>query len=161
MGGFAPLLGAGLQLGAQLASQRQTADMLRQQADATEAASQVQAQRLREQYAGKSKDLARQQRAAASLARVQAAKHGATGASQDAVAAARAAQARAAQDELFMQAAASTGDAALAAGQRGAQLRGQAAQQDLAHDRTLWAGLGQRAHLGLPTLHGSGTGGAR
>lgn len=156
MGGFAPLLTTGLQLGAQLASQRQAADMLRQQAEATEAASQVQAQRLREQYAGRSKDMARQQRAAASLARVQAAKNGAAGASQDAVAAARAAQARAARNGLFMQAAADTGDAALAAGLRGAQLRGQAAQQDLAYDRSLWAGLGQMAQLGLPTLNGSG-----
>lgn len=161
MGGFGTLLTTGLQLGAQLAGQRQAADMLRQQADATEAASQVQAQRLREQYAGKSKDLARQQRAAASLARVQAAKHGAAGASQDAVAAARAAQAQAAQNDLFMQAAAGTGDAALAAGWRGAQLRGQAAQQELAHDRTLWAGLGQMAQLGLPTLNNGGNGGAR
>ena len=161
MGGFGTLLTTGLQLGAQLAGQRQAADMLRQQADATEAASQVQAQRLREQYAGKSKDLARQQRAAASLARVQAAKHGAAGASQDAVAAARAAQAQAAQNDLLMQAAAGTGDAALAAGRRGAQLRGQAAQQELAHDRTLWAGLGQMAQLGLPTLNNGGNGGAR
>ena len=135
--------------------------MLRQQADAAEAASQVQAQRLREQYAGKSRDMARQQRAAASLARVQAAKRGAAGASQDAVAAARAAQAQAARNDLFMQTAAATGDAALAAGQRGAQLRGQAAQQDLAHERSLWAGLGQMAQLGLPTLNGSGAGGAQ
>ena len=161
MGGFGSLLTTGLQLGAQLAGQRQAADMLRQQADAAEAASQVQAQRLREQYAGKSRDMARQQRAAASLARVQAAKRGAAGASQDAVAAARAAQAQAARNDLFMQTAAATGDAALAAGQRGAQLRGQAAQQDLARERSLWAGLGQMAQLGLPTLHGSGNGGAQ
>ena len=155
MGGFANLVTTGLQLGAQLAGQRQAAAQLRQQADAREAASGMQAQRIREQYAGQSRQLARQQRANASLARVQAMKHGATGASQDAVAAARAAQAVEAQNDLFLQAAMTTGDQALAAGEQGAQLRSQARRQDAAYGRSLWAGLGTLAQTGLPSLGGN------
>ena len=155
MGGFANFITTGLQLGAQLAGQRQAAASLRQQADAREAASGAQAQRIRDNYAAQSRQLARQQRADASLARVRAMKHGASGASADAVAAARAAQAQEAQNDLFLQAAMNTGDQALAAGEQGAQLRNQARQQDYARERSLWAGLGQLSQTGLPSLGGN------
>ena len=155
MGGLGSFIQSGIALGAQLASQRQAAQQLQQQADATEAASSLQAAQRRDRYARDSKSLARQQRAEASLARVRAMKHGAQGASQTAVAAARAAQAQEAQSDLFLNAAMDTGAQAVAAGQRSAQLREQARQQDAAFNRTLWAGLGSMAPTRLPTLSGS------
>ena len=160
MGGFGSLITSGLQLGLQLAGQRQAASQLRQEADAAEAASNVQAARLRERYARDSKKLAQEQLQAASLARVQAAKHGAQGDSQAAVAAARAAQDQEARNDLYLDTAATMGDQGIAAGQRAAQLRSQARQRELEYNRTLLAGLGNMPALGLPTLHG-GNGGAR
>lgn len=162
MGGLGSFLQSGINFGAQLAGQRQAASQLRQQADATEAASGVRAAQLRSRYANDSRQLAQQQRAAASLARVQAMKRGAQGESQTAVAAARAAQAQQAQGDLFHDAAMATGQQALAAGQQATQLRNRARNMDASHDRTLLAGLAGQANtlVGLPTLNG-GNGGAR